>query len=369
MREMEQTDNMKIAIDARMIQMSGIGTYIKTLMGQGIYDIALGNEKDILQYDKSVSVINYGDKIYGAGEQLHFPLKELKESRAELLHVPHYNVPVFYRGRLAVTIHDLTHLVLPQFLPNKAAYLYAKWLIGYAVHKAEVIFTVSENSKQDIMHFYKRVNKDKIVVVYNAVDGKFVHRERRDVEYLIDKYKLPRDKKVIMYVGNLKPHKNLPRLLEAYAAMKDREDTCLVLVGKAFDSEDLTPQIKSLGIEKSVIRTGIIVDSELVDFYNLADLFVFPSLYEGFGIPPLEAMACGTPVVCSDNSSLPEVVGDAAYMFDPYSTDAIRAAMEKVLGDDELAGTLVERGYERVRMFTPEKIVNATKAAFDKIKG
>ncbi len=210
--------------------------------------------------------------------------------------------------------------------------------------------------------------EEKIAVVYNAVDARFVHRQRADVEYLIDKYKLPRDKRVIMYVGNLKPHKNLPKLLEAYSAMKDRENTCLVLVGKAFDSEDLTPEIKKLGIEDSVVRTGIIVDNELVDFYNLADLFVFPSLYEGFGIPPLEAMACGTPVVCSDNSSLPEVVGDAAYMFNPYDVNQIREAMEKVLGNSSLAEKLIERGYRRAAMFTPEKIFETTKAVFEKIK-
>lgn len=106
-----------------------------------------------------------------------------------------------------------------------------------------------------------------------------------------------------------------------------------------------------------------------MDFYNLADLFVFPSLYEGFGIPPLEAMACGTPVVCSDNSSLPEVVGDAAYTFNPYDTELIREAMEKVLSDEALAASLIEKGYERVKMFTPESVINRTKAAFERIKG
>lgn len=359
---------MRIAIDARMIQMSGIGTYIKTLMGQGIYDIALGNENDIHKVDESVDVIDYADKIYGVSEQLHFPSKALKKSGADMLHVPHYNVPVFYRGRLAVTIHDLTHLVLPEFLPNKFAYIYAKLIIGYAVRKSDIIFTVSENSKRDIMKFFK-VREDKIDVVYNAVDAKFTKKERSSVEYLVDKYSLPHDKKVIMYVGNLKPHKNLLRLLEAYAKMDGRDDTCLVLIGKAFDSEDLTPKINELGIEKNVIRTGIIVDDELVDFYNLADLFVFPSLYEGFGIPPLEAMACGTPVVCSDNSSLPEVVGDAAYMFDAYDTDMICKAMEKVLSDEAFAASLVKKGYERVKIFTPESVINRTKAAFDRIKG
>lgn len=358
---------MKIAIDARMIQMSGIGTYIKTLMGQGIYQVALGDRKEIEEYDNSVDIIDYSDRIYSISEQLHFPFKALRRTKADILHVPHYNVPLLYRGRLAVTIHDLIHLVLPEFLPNRMAYIYAKVVIGFAVRKADVIFTVSGNSKKDLMRFFK-VREDKIVVTYNAVDSKFIHKDRKEVEYLFDRYGIPAGKKVIMYVGNLKPHKNLSRLLKAYSKLDGRENTCLVLVGKAFDSEDLTPEINSLGLEKEVIRTGIVVNDELVDFYNLADLFVFPSLYEGFGIPPLEAMACGTPVVCSNNSSLPEVVGDAAYTFDPYDEAAIRDAMMRVLNDNELSKSLVQKGYERVKLFDADAIVEKTRAAFERIK-
>lgn len=358
---------MKIAIDARMIQMSGIGTYIKTLMGQGIYQVALGDGKEIAEYDKDVEIIDYSDRIYSISEQLHFPFKALRRDKTDILHVPHYNVPLLYHGRLAVTIHDLIHLVLPEFLPNRMAYIYAKVVIGFAVRKADVIFTVSENSKKDLMRFFK-VNEDKIVVTYNAVDKKFVHKDKKTVEYLVEKYGIPAGKKVIMYVGNLKPHKNLSRLLKAYAGMEGREDTCLVLVGKAFDSEDLTPEIEALGLGKEVIRTGIVVNEELVDFYNLADLFAFPSLYEGFGIPPLEAMACGTPVVCSNNSSLPEVVGDAAYTFDPYDENAICEAMTRVLKDGELSAELVAKGYERVKLFEDSTIVEKTRAAFERIK-
>lgn len=358
---------MKIAIDARMIQMSGIGTYIKTLMGNGIYQIALGEKEDIVACDSDVEVVDFSDRIYSISEQFHFPFKTLRKNNVDLLHVPHYNIPILYRGRLAVTIHDLIHLVLPEFLPNKMAYMYAKVVIGIAVRKADVIFTVSENSKKDLMRFFK-VREDKIVVTYNAVDKKFIHKDKGSVEYLLDKYGIPVGKKVIMYVGNLKPHKNLSRLLRAYSDMKDRENSCLVLVGKAFESEDLTPEIDALGLGKDVIRTGIVVNEELVDFYNLADLFVFPSLYEGFGIPPLEAMACGTPVVCSNNSSLPEVVGDAAYTFDPYDEKAICEAMTRVLNDEELSSELVKRGYERVRLFGESDIVEKTRTAFERIK-
>lgn len=358
---------MKIAIDARMIQMSGIGTYIKTLMGKGIYQAALGDGETIGEYDKNLEVIDFSDRIYSISEQLHFPFNALRRADVDILHVPHYNIPILYRGRLAVTIHDLIHLVLPEFLPNKMAYIYAKVVIGIAVRKADVIFTVSENSKKDLMRFFK-VKEDKIIVTYNAVDRKFVHKDRKAVEYLVDKYGIPSGRKVIMYVGNLKPHKNLSRLLKAYSKLEGREKTCLVLVGKAFDSEDLTPEIEALNLEKDVIRTGIVVNEELVDFYNLADLFVFPSLYEGFGIPPLEAMACGTPVVCSNNSSLPEVVGDAALTFDPYDEDAIRDAMLRVLGDSELSASLIAKGSERVKLFDADELVSKTRDAFERIR-
>lgn len=359
---------MKIAVDARMIRMSGIGTYIKTLMNQGIYQVALGSREDILRCDDSVEVIDFQDNIYSISEQLHFPRKELKEKKVDLLHVPHYNVPLFYRGALAVTIHDLIHLVLPEFLPNKLAYWYARLVIGYAVRKAKVIFTVSENSKKDIMRFFK-VKPEKIVVTYNAVDRSFVHKEKERVEYLLGKYHIPENRKVLMYVGNLKPHKNLIRLLRAYSGMEDREDTVLVLVGKAFDNTELDRTISELGIGAHVIKTGIIEKEELVDFYNLADLFVFPSLYEGFGIPPLEAMACGTPVVSSNSSSLPEVVGDAALTFDPYDEEAMRKAMAQALRDEELRNGLIAKGYKRAEMFGDSNIISRTRAAFDGIKG
>ena len=308
---------MKIAIDARMINMSGIGTYIRTLLNQDIYDVALGNRNDINNCDASMDIIDFEDKIYGISEQIHYPIRTLRNKNVDLLHLPHYNVPLFYRGDIAVTIHDLTHLVLPEFLPNKFAYIYAKVIIGYAVRKAKVIFTVSENSKKDLIKYFK-VKPSKIIVTYNAVDKCFVHKDIKDVDYLVKKYNIPENKKIIMYVGNLKPHKNLVRLLNAYSRMKNIDDTCLVLVGKAFDNTELDNTVSQLKIENKVIKTGMIETQELVDFYNIADLFAFPSLYEGFGIPPLEAMACGTPVVCSDNSSLPEVVGDAAVTFNPY---------------------------------------------------
>lgn len=163
-----------------------------------------------------------------------------------------------------------------------------------------------------------------------------------------------------MYVGNLKPHKNLKRLLEAYKDIDNFGDTVLLLVGKAFDNHNISEIEKVYGIEDKVIHTGMVSNEELVDLYNLADLFVFPSLYEGFGIPPLEAMACGTPVVCSNNSSLPEVVGDAAYTFNPLNVNEIRKAINVVMGDNELRLNYIEKGFSRCSVFKWDECVDKT---------
>jgi len=137
-----------------------------------------------------------------------------------------------------------------------------------------------------------------------------------------------------MYVGNLKPHKNLERLLESYSKIKNIEDTRLVLVGKAFEKYDvLEEKEKKLHINKKVIHTGVVTKEELVDLYNLADLFVFPSLYEGFGIPVLEALACGTPVICSNTSSIPEVGGKVVEYFNPNNNEEITKKINKLINE------------------------------------
>jgi glycosyltransferase involved in cell wall biosynthesis len=349
-----------VAIDARMIKMSGIGVYIQHLVKAGIYNIALGRTDEIEEYDNNLNILKYDAKIYGIKEQLKFPYRKLRKLKPDILHIPHYNVPIFYRGKMVVTIHDLTHLVLPEILPNKFAYLYARVMLWFATHKAEKIFTVSENTKNDIIKYYK-VKPEKIIVTYNGVDlSNFKKEEKSKYEYLYKKYSIDEDKKILMYVGNLKPHKNLKRLLEAYKDIDNFGDTVLLLVGKAFDNHNISEIEKVYGIEDKVIHTGMVSNEELVDLYNLADLFVFPSLYEGFGIPPLEAMACGTPVVCSNNSSLPEVVGDAAYTFNPLNVNEIRKAINVVMGDNELRLNYIEKGFSRCSVFKWDECVDKT---------
>ena len=344
-----------IGIDARMIEMSGIGTYIQHLMGVGIYDFALGREEEIRRYDSDVKVIPYDAPIYSPKEQIGFPNKAVKAAGIEIMHFPHYNVPISYRGKYVTTVHDLTHIIFPEFLGGKAKHVYAKFLMSQALKRASHIFTVSENSKRDIQKYFN-IAEDRISITYNGIDNDFRVKNKSEISYLYDKYNIPRDKKLLLYVGNLKPHKNLCTLLKALQAL-NREDMYLLLVGKAFKSIDLDEQEKQMGIKDKVIHTGMVSKGELIDLYNLADLFVFPSLYEGFGIPPLEAMACGTPVICSNNSSLPEVVGEAAIMFDPYSIDDICNKIENYTWDNEL----IQKGFNRVSQFSWQKTVDQVK--------
>lgn len=352
---------MKIAVDARMIKMSGIGTYIQNLMKNGCYDIALGRKEEIETVKNDIQTIEFDAPIYGIKEQLKFPYKELRKQKPDVLHVPHYNVPIFYRGKMVVTIHDLTHLVLPEFLPNKFAYLYAKFMIWIALKKATKVITVSQNTKSDILKMFK-VNPDKIEVIHNGVGEEFVKKEKQEIEYLYEKFNIPKNKKIIMYVGNLKPHKNLERLLEAYSKIEDIDSICLLLVGKAFSNYNvLGEKEKLLKIENRVIHTGIVSQEELVDLYNLADLFVFPSLYEGFGIPILEALACGTPVICSNTSSMPEVGGDVVTYVNPLDIEQITKSIETELIKEKKIDTKAKSWIEQ---FDWKKIAYKTKEKF-----
>ncbi len=303
---------MTIAIDARMKNKSGIGTYIKNLMAHINYDVVL---------DES----NFPCKNYSIKEQIFFPHSRLRKEKVDVLHVPHLNIPIFYRGKLIVTIHDLTHLRYPQFLPSRLHHFYFKFMIGTAVKKASKILTDSLSTKNDIIEFFN-AKPDKIRVIPLGVGNEFIIRQKNDISYLMEKYNIPHDKKIILYVGNLLPHKNLKALLKAFGLI---EGCVLVLVGKSF--KDRSEQAAE---QSSIIYAGEVSQNELVDLYNLADLFVLPSLYEGFGLPVLESMACGTPVACSNVSSLPEVGGDRAFYFDPKDENNIADTINKAITRD-----------------------------------
>jgi glycosyltransferase involved in cell wall biosynthesis len=215
------------------------------------------------------------------------------------------------------------------------------------------------------------VPPDKIVVVYNAIDEHFrVTPSEEDVARVRERYQL--DHQFVLYVGNIKPHKNLVRLIEAFAELRRTgfDEVKLLIIGDQISKlPALRRAVHSHKLHKHVRFLGYVSDQTLGILYRLASAFVFPSLYEGFGLPPLEAMASGTPVVTSNVSSLPEVAGDAAVLVDPYDVDSIVDGMRRVLTDPVLAADLRRKGIERAREFSWERSVEKTRQVYQEIGG
>lgn len=221
------------------------------------------------------------------------------------------------------------------------------------LRKAEKIITVSEFSKQDISKYIK-YPEENIEIIAPAVDHRlyFPNRSKK----CLSKYGIGNDEKVILYVGAEEPRKNVQFLINSFSKLKNKIPHIKLLKAGTpnylFVRKKLLEQIKALNLQNDVIFTGYVSETELAEIYNAVDLFVFPSLYEGFGIPPLEAMACGTPVITSNTSSLPEVVGDAAVQADPFNVEKFAEEMYEVLTNEELKEEMIRKGLKRSKMFS-----------------
>jgi glycosyltransferase involved in cell wall biosynthesis len=267
-----------------------------------------------------------------------------------------------------VTIHDCIHLRFPQYLPKRGALAYARAQMGAAASRSNRILTVSEASKRDILEFFK-VAPEKITVIYNGIDERFATEPPADkMRAVEERYQLQGE--FALYVGNVKPHKNVERLLDAFHLVRQSglHDLKLVVIGDDISKyAALRRAVHRYNLHKYVRFLGFLPDETLAVVYRLAAVFVFPSLYEGFGLPPLEAMACGTPVVTSNVSSLPEVVGDAALLVDPYSAEAIADAMRRVLTDTSLRSDLRARGLARAGEFSWEQSARRVREIYDEV--
>ena len=363
-----------MAIDARKLHDFGIGTYIRNLL-RHLARIDADTEYVLLcRGDDLEAAAQLGPNFrgvlepspnYSLREQVHVPWV-LRRERPDVYHAPHYVLPAGVRCRSVVTIHDTIHLTFPQYLPNRMAYAYARASMWAAARRSDRILTVSEASKRDILHFFD-VPPEKIVVVYNAIDEHFwITPDSDDVARVRERYQL--DHEFVLYVGNIKPHKNLVRLIEAFAEFRRRgfDAVKLLIIGDEISKlPALRRAVHRHKLHKHVRFLGYQPNHTLAILYRLATVFVFPSLYEGFGLPPLEAMASGTPVVTSNISSLPEVAGDAAILVDPYDLDAIVEGLCRVVGDRALAADLRRRGLERAREFSWERSVAKTKQVYE----
>lgn len=271
--------------------------------------------------------------------------------RPDILFVSAHTLPLFVPTKAVVTIHDIGFEHFPRLYPF-ADKLYHRFAIQIIKLLADKIITVSNYSKKDIVDFYK-LDKQKVEVVYNGYDRNKYKVLKAD-KSLLNKYKIGSD--FILFIGRLEEKKNTPRLIEAFGQFKKKNpnDTHqLVLVGKpGFGFERVEANIKKYQLEKDVILTGWLGDNELPHLLNLAKAFVFPSLFEGFGIPVIEAMACGCPVLCSNTTSLPEAAGTAALMFDPTKNEEIVARLEQVLQNETVRESLREKGLRQAEHFS-----------------
>ncbi len=336
---------MSICIDARMINHSGIGTYIRTLLS-----LAQSMDLSTILPDgfqeegyKDLKSVFSQASIYSLYEQIDI-YRKLYKTRNLLFHAPHYNIPLLYKDKMLVTVHDLIHLKFPQLLPNKAALAYSKFMLNQAGKRAEKIIAVSQNTKNDLMDMLN-IPEEKIQVIYNGLAEYKVHDIDKSTASKSLR-KLGVSKRYLLYVGNVRPHKNIDRLIAAFSIVhRNLNDVELVITGAAKGKiEDK--------VVNGIVFTGFVNNEDLNCLYSNAEIFVFPSLYEGFGFPPLEAMQRGIPVVCSNSSSLPEVVGDAALLFDPYEAEDIADKIMKALTDTSLSAILRDKGREQVRKFS-----------------
>jgi glycosyltransferase involved in cell wall biosynthesis len=367
---------MRVAIDARKLHDFGIGTYIRNLLkqlarlDQTTDYVLLTREADLgvaSQLGPNFRSVLEPSPNYSFREQIHVPWVLMRE-KPDVFHAPHYILPSGVRAHSVVTIHDCIHLMFPQYLPNRVAYTYARMAMWSAARRSDCILTVSQASKRDILHFFA-VPPEKIEVIYNAIDERFsVEPDAESVARVRERYQL--DQRFVLYVGNIKPHKNLVRLIEAFASLRqgEFEDLKLLIIGDEISRlPALRRAVHSLKLHKHVRFLGYQPDDTLAILYRLASVFVFPSLYEGFGLPPLEAMASGTPVVTSNVSSLPEVTGDAAVLVDPHDVRSIEHGIRRVLADPALAAEMRRQGLLRAREFSWERSVRRTLEVYRKV--
>jgi glycosyltransferase involved in cell wall biosynthesis len=366
---MENNFNLKkkITIDLRMILSSGIGTYLSNLIPLVISSLPyvkfslLGKPEEIIKFewsqDKHIEIIDCRSPIYSISEQYEL-LRKIPEN-TDLFWSPHFNIPILYKGKLLVTIHDLFHLALPEYVGGIHKQLYAKAMFSMVKRKASSIVCVSNYTMLELERL-TRFYQQNIDVVYNGVD---------DSWFQIKKGENPHQKPYLLYVGNVKPHKNLFTLIQAFEIIKDKIPHDLVIVGKkeGFITGDHVVASKASGLGDRVRFTGFIEDEILKQYFAYANALVFPSLYEGFGLPPLEAMASGCPVIVSNTASLPEVCGDAVLYCDPRSPQDIADKIQKIIYDYSLRDTLNQKGLERAKLFTWEKCASETVSVIEEV--
>jgi len=273
---------------------------------------------------------------------------------ADLFHATEHLLMPLRHTPCVLTVHDLAFRLFPH-CHKPLNYAFLNLAMPLFIRRADSIIAVSHSTKQDLVGLYG-IDPDRITVIYEAADHRFHPQPMETIERIRRKYSLMEP--FVLCVSTIEPRKNLTRLIEAWQLIvrKSRYPGIrLVIVGKrGWLYQPFFRRLEELGLDREVILLGHVPDGDLPALYSAATLFVFPSLYEGFGLPPLEAMACGVPVVCSSTSSLPEVAGNAALLVDPLDVEALAEAVERVLTDEVLRAEMRERGLRQAAKFSWE---------------
>ncbi len=292
----------------------------------------------------------------------------------DIFHSTNYHAPYLRRSRLVSTIHDINFLRFPEMQSKGIRRL--ALILDSLIERSQVILTDSKFTSEELMEV-KKVPEDKLRVVYPGLHPVFSKEvKEEEARSILELFGI--EKPYLAYVGNLHPRKNLSTLIEAFALMRRRglKHQLAIIggggLGKMNNQEyrKLAKRVKELNLDKAIVFTGYVSDEKLPALFHWADVFIFPSLYEGFGLSPLEAMACGVPVITSRRSSIPEVVGDAAlYLDEPRDPEEIASRVEQLLGDERLARELVTKGRERVKLFTWEKAARQVLEIYREVMG
>jgi len=367
---------MKIGICAEFIGMKAGGTesYIVNIL-KALMEIDRENEYTIyvpsrdalkgLHIPANFHISSLGTNNPWVRNLIVMPFK-LMMKPVDILHVQNV-VPLGWRGKLVATIHDISFDIFPDTFPKAMRFRLSK-LVRKSARKATIVLTGSENTKKDLINIYG-VPSEKIDVAPYAHDEKYRFvDEREKVDEVKKKYGIP--EKFILYVGAIQPRKNIDGLLKACEMLREKYgvERKLVIVGKeAWLYSDIIKSMKDVKHPEEIIYTGYVPDEELPLLFNAAELFVCPSFYEGFGLVVLEAMACGTPVITSNVSSLPEVIGDAGIMIDPHNCEELAQAMHRVLTEPGLKEEMRKKGLERSKGFSWRHTAKRTQEVYNRI--
>ena len=371
---------IRIAFDATSLQANkmGAGVYIFQLLcalavvdKNNFYYIFISPENiETLEINQSnfnfipVSLQNRIARI--AWEQTALPL-QIINLKIDVLHSPHYTTPIIKNCKSVVTFHDMTFYLFPE-MHEKAKVILFKNMIQYSSLAANKIISVSQSTSTDMMKILD-IDPTKICTVLSAANPKYFVQDTDHIEQVCSKYSLEQ-KQYLLFVGALEPRKNIPLLIEAYSKLVEEfPNIPLVIVGKkGWMYQSIFELVESLNISDEVRFLGYVDEDDLVALYNGAKVFVYPSTYEGFGFPVLEAMQCGTPVITSNTSSLPELAGDSALLIDPNNVDDLLNKMRNLLVNDSLAMELSVKGLARASLFTWQNTAMQTLNVYQSLK-